>query len=214
MRYLSIPGIATPVSRIALGTVTFSPDDYPRAAALLDAFFAAGGTCVDTAHIYGHGASERALGHWLAERPNRADVVVIGKGCHPIGESGPRVTPDTIHADLSESLERLQTDYIDLYLLHRDDERVPVGPLIEALNDERAAGRIRAYGASNWRIERIAAANAYAERRGLAPAPTSASPARMRRSGPAASRPPIPIAPGTRLRSSRWYPGRRRRAAS
>jgi aryl-alcohol dehydrogenase-like predicted oxidoreductase len=168
LRYLTLPGIATPFSRIALGAVSFSPDDYPRAAELLDAFIALGGTCIDTAHGYGRGASERALGRWLRERHNRANVVLIDKGCHPIGESGPRVTPEVIHADLAESLERIQTDSIDLYLLHRDDQGVPVGPLIEALNEEYAAGRIRAFGASNWRVERIVEANTYAAQRGLA----------------------------------------------
>jgi 1-deoxyxylulose-5-phosphate synthase len=168
LRYLTLPGIATPFSRIALGAVSFSPDDYPRAAELLDAFIALGGTCIDTAHGYGRGASERALGRWLRERHNRANVVLFDKGCHPIGESGPRVTPEVIHADLAESLERIQTDSIDLYLLHRDDQGVPVGPLIEALNEEYAAGRIRAFGASNWRVERIVEANTYAAQRGLA----------------------------------------------
>src|SRR5262249_35178728 len=62
---------------------------------------------------------------------------------------------------------RLHTDYIDLYLLHRDDEAVDVGALIEALNEERRKGRIRAFGASNWRVERIAEANQYAIRHGL-----------------------------------------------
>lgn len=79
----------------------------------------------------------------------------------------PRVTPEAIHADLSESLERLRTDYVDLYLLHRDDEAIPSGPLIEALNQEQARGRIRAFGASNWRVERIAEANGYAAQHGL-----------------------------------------------
>jgi len=167
MRYMTLSGIATPLSCLALGTAGFSLDDYSRAAELLDAFVDAGGTGIDTAHVYGRGASERALGRWLAERQNRARVLLIDKGCHPIGDSGPRVTPDVIHADLAASLDRLGTGYIDLYLLHRDDERVPVGPLIEALNQERAAGHIRAFGASNWRIERIAAANTYAAEHGL-----------------------------------------------
>jgi aryl-alcohol dehydrogenase-like predicted oxidoreductase len=167
MRYLTLPGIDKPISRIALGTAGLSPDDYPRAASLLDYFIEHGGTCIDTAHIYGRGASERALGRWLAERRRRADVVLLGKGCHPIGDSGPRVTPEYIHADLGESLERLGTDSIDIYLLHRDDEQVPVGPLVEALNEERQAGRIRAFGGSNWRVERIAEANAYAAEHGL-----------------------------------------------
>jgi aryl-alcohol dehydrogenase-like predicted oxidoreductase len=168
MYYLTIPGLATPLSRIALGTASFSSDDYAQAAGLLDAFVELGGTCIDTAHVYGHGASERAIGRWLAERHNRADVVLIDKGCHPIGGSGPRVTPQAIYADLTESLERLQTDSIDLYLLHRDDERVAVDSLIEALNEECAAGRVRVFGASNWRIERIVAANVYAAQHGLA----------------------------------------------
>jgi aryl-alcohol dehydrogenase-like predicted oxidoreductase len=167
MSYLSIPGIDMPVSRVAMGTVSFSPDDYPRAAELLDAFLERGGTAVDTAHVYGRGASERVLGRWLTESRQRSKIVLIDKGCHPIGDSGPRVSPELIHADLAESLDRLRTDSIDLYLLHRDDEQVPVGLLVEALNAEREAGRIRAFGGSNWRVERIAEANAYAEAHGL-----------------------------------------------
>ena len=167
MRYLTIPGIDKPVSRIAMGTASLPQADYERAPGILDAFIELGGNCIDTAHIYGRGANERMLGRWLAERGRRADVVLIDKCCHPIDESGPRVAPEFIHADLAESLERLGTDYVDMYLLHRDDERVPVGPLIEALNEERAAGRIRAFGGSNWRVERIAAANAYAAEHGL-----------------------------------------------
>lgn len=167
MRYLNIPGIDKPISRIALGTAGYSLERYAQAVELLDAFVEAGGTCIDTAHVYGHGASERTLGKWLAERGNRDQVAVLGKGCHPIGKSGPRVGPQFIHADLAESLERLQTDYIDLYLLHRDDESVPVGSIVEALNEEHAAGRIRAFGGSNWRTKRIAEADAYAAERGL-----------------------------------------------
>ena len=150
-----------------MGTVSFSPDEYERAAELLDTFVERGGTAVDTAHVYGRGASELALGRWIAERNRRSEIVLISKGSHPIGDSGPRVSPEVIHADLFESLERLQTHYIDLYLLHRDNEEVPVGPLVEALNEEHAAGRIRAFGGSNWRVERIAEANAYAEEHGL-----------------------------------------------
>ena len=218
LRYLTLPGIATPFSRIALGAVSFSPDDYPQAAELLDAFIALGGTCIDTAHVYGRGASERALGRWLRERHNRANVVLIDKGCHPIGESGPRVTPEVIHADLAESLERIQTDSIDLYLLHRDDEHVPVGPLIEALNEECAAGRIRAFGASNWRVERIVEANTYATQRGLAgfvvssPNLSLARPKEPMWRGCIADG--LQIAPGMPPHSSRSWPGHPRRAAS
>lgn len=167
MEYLSLPFISKPVSRLALGSTVFSPDDLERTFALLDAFVELGGTLVDTAHGYGRGRSERALGAWLQERGAREKVVVLDKGCHPYGDSGPRVNPEAIHADLSESLERLQTSYVDLYVLHRDDENVPVSVLLDALNAEVASGRIRAFGGSNWRPERLAEANAYAAEHGV-----------------------------------------------
>lgn len=176
MRYLQIPFVKQPFSVLALGTATriFTPDTYARAADMLDAFLGAGGNVIDTAHIYNLGASEKTLGRWFKTSGKREQVVLIGKGCHPVIDSGdifgkpwvPRVTPEAIRADLSESLERLQTEYIDLYLLHRDDERAPVGPILDALNAEQARGRIRAFGASNWHTTRIAEANAYAARHG------------------------------------------------
>jgi len=164
MRYLSLPNITLPISCLTLGAGGLSPENYQRVAELLDAFLELGGTSIDTAHIYGAGGSERALGRWLSDRHNRERVVIITKGCHPIPADSPRprVRPEALHADLTESLERLQTDSVDLYLLHRDDERMPVGPMIEALNEEWTRGRLRAFGVSNWRSGRIAAANAYA----------------------------------------------------
>lgn len=176
MRFLALPQLQ-PVSCVTLGTNTraFTPDAYERADELLDAFLEAGGNGIDTAPIYGFGNSERTLGRWLRERGRRSEIVLITKGCHPIVDPqhifgkpwAPRVTPDAIETDLSESLERLNTDYIDLFLLHRDDETQLVGPLVQALNREQARGRTRAFGASNWRTERIAAANAYAAAHGL-----------------------------------------------
>jgi aryl-alcohol dehydrogenase-like predicted oxidoreductase len=68
-----------------------------------------------------------------------------------------------------DSLARLRTDHVDLYFLHRDDPSLPVGPIVEALNEHRNAGRIRAFGGSNWTYGRIAEANAYAAAHGLAP---------------------------------------------
>ena len=163
-----VPGLQKPVSRLILGCGSFRPEDLPRAAALLDAFTAAGGTALDTAHIYGRdGASERAVGQWIADRGCRDAVVVITKGAHHDAEGKPRVNPAVIDAELAESLARLHTDYVDLYLLHRDDPTAPVGPIVECLNRHVAAGRIRAFGGSNWSPSRIEAANAYAQTRGL-----------------------------------------------
>lgn len=177
MRYVNIARLEKPISVIGLGTATraFTPETYHRAAELLDRFLEAGGNCVDTAHIYGFGNSEKTLGRWFKESGRRGEIVLITKGCHPAVDPQnlfgkpwePRLTPEALRADLSESLERLQTDYVDLYLLHRDDEAMPVGPLVEALNQEQTRGRVRAFGASNWRVERIAEANEYAAQHGL-----------------------------------------------
>ena len=177
MRYLKLDSLEKPVSVVGLGTGTsaFTPNTYQHAAELLDRFLAAGGNCVDTAHIYGFGDSEKTLGRWIQETHRRDEIVLITKGCHPgvdrediFGKPWvSRLTPEAIHTDLSESLERLQTDHIDLYLLHRDDKSVEVGPLLEALTQEHERGRIRAFGASNWRVQRIDEANQYAARHGL-----------------------------------------------
>jgi aryl-alcohol dehydrogenase-like predicted oxidoreductase len=79
------------------------------------------------------------------------------------------VTPFDITADIYDSLARMGVDYIDLYVLHRDDPEVPVGPIVEVLNEHKAAGRIHAFGGSNWRHERLIAANEYAAVHGLTP---------------------------------------------
>ena len=168
MRYGKVPGIEKPISRLVQGAIMLRSEDEAENFALLDAVFEAGCTTFDTAHVYGGGECERVFGRWVNHRGLRDQVVVLGKGAHHIPERK-RVTPEDITADLSESLERLGTDYIDLYLLHRDDPSVPVGPIVEALDAHRKAGRIHAYGGSNWSAERIAEANYYAEAHGLTP---------------------------------------------
>ncbi len=172
MEYGSIEGIDRPVSRLVLGTMAYRPEPeerYAHWAGMLDAFVAAGGNMFDTAHTYGGGRSEQTLGRWLRERGNREQVLILDKGAHPQAGQPRRVTPDAIDADIAESLERLQTGYVDLYLLHRDDPSVPVGPIVECLNRHVAAGRLRAIGGSNWTSGRIDEANAYADAQGLRP---------------------------------------------
>lgn len=175
MRYGSIPGVGDRVSRIVLGTNTFSFDREEMAFSVLDAFVAAGGTTIDTAHIYRNGESEQVIGRWLKARGNRDGLVLTTKGAHPkvdmrdpfASDWAPRVTPTAIAEDLAESLESLGVDSVDLYFLHRDDPTQPVGPIVESLNEQRAAGRIHAFGASNWTHQRIEEANDYAQSRGL-----------------------------------------------
>jgi aryl-alcohol dehydrogenase-like predicted oxidoreductase len=168
MRYGSIPGVDKPVARLVLGTMIVTTQEPERSFALLDAALELGGNTLDTAHVYAGGTSERAIGQWLKQRGVRERVVIISKGCHPNADRQ-RVTPFDLSADLHDTLARLDSDYVDVYLLHRDNPAVPVGPIVEALNEHWKAGRIRAFGGSNWTHERIQAANDYAEAHGLQP---------------------------------------------
>jgi len=168
MIYGNVPGIDRPVSRLVQGTMMMNPNDHDAAFAIMDAFFEAGGNIFDTAHVYGNGASERVLGRWLKERGLRDEIIILGKGAHPTQDRN-RVTSFDIAADIHDSLARMQVEYIDLYLLHRDDPEQPVGAIVEALNEQHAAGRIGAFGGSNWTTDRIQVANEYAAAHGLRP---------------------------------------------
>jgi aryl-alcohol dehydrogenase-like predicted oxidoreductase len=167
VEYGNVPGVEKPISRLVQGTIMVREDDLPGSFALLDAVVELGGTAFDTARHYGLG-NEAMVGRWVRERRLRDHVVIIGKGAHHSAERN-RVTPEDIAADLEESLRQFGLETIDLYLLHRDDPAVPVGPIVEALHGHLRAGKIRAYGGSNWSHERIAAANEYAAAHGLAP---------------------------------------------
>ncbi|MEA2597096.1 MAG: hypothetical protein QOF01_3565 [Thermomicrobiales bacterium] len=168
MRYGTVPGVEKRISRLVQGTVMITPQERERSFALLDAVFAQGCTTFDTAHGYGNGESERALGDWIASRGVRDDVVILSKGAHH-NKDRQRVTPFDITSDLHDSLARLKTDFVDLYLLHRDDPSVPVGDLVETLNAHHRAGKIGAFGGSNWSVARIQEANAYAKANDLKP---------------------------------------------
>jgi 1-deoxyxylulose-5-phosphate synthase len=172
MRYGSIPGVGNPVSRLVLGSMVFStePQAFDNTCRLLDRFVAAGGTTVDTARIYAQGTSEAAFGKWLERSGRHAQMVVLGKGAHHNSLTlERRVTPAAIHEDIQTSLQEMRLDTIDLYVLHKDDPDADVGPIVDALNEEAQAGRIRAFGGSSWTHHRIAEANAYAGQRGLLP---------------------------------------------
>lgn len=168
MQFASVPGVDKPVSRLVMGTMIYGPQDMPFCCSMLDYYTSIGGNCIDTARVYGGGESERAIGHWLHLRKSREQIVLIAKGAHPDWRPK-RVNPEGITEDINESLRRLRTDYIDLYLLHRDDPEFPVGEIVECLNEHQKAGRIRAFGGSNWSVARLQEANDYAHAHGLTP---------------------------------------------
>ncbi|MCL2741829.1 MAG: aldo/keto reductase [Oscillospiraceae bacterium] len=157
-----------PISDVMMGTMIIGTDNYDKSAPLLDDAMGSGINAFDLAHIYYGGQSEMALGRWMEERGNRADVFILTKGAHPEGDRS-KVNRDDITSDLLESLRRLRTDYIDAYVLHRDDLSVPVSHIVDALHEHREAGRIKAFGGSNWTHARMAEANAYAAANGKTP---------------------------------------------
>jgi aryl-alcohol dehydrogenase-like predicted oxidoreductase len=170
VQYGSIAGVGNRVSRLVIGSMVFgtAPDTFANTCHLLDAFAAAGGTTIDTARVYARGTSEAAVGEWLRRSGTRDQMVIIGKGAHHDSQTFERrVTPAAIHEDVETTLRAMQLDVIDIYILHKDDPDAAVGPVVEALNAEVQAGRIKVFGGSSWTHQRIQAANDYAAERGL-----------------------------------------------
>jgi aryl-alcohol dehydrogenase-like predicted oxidoreductase len=149
--------------------------DQATSFAVLDAFVAGGGTVIDTADVYsvwipGHvgGESETVIGAWLQARGRRDDVVITTKvGLLPIGE-GKGLSPAHIVTAVEASLRRLGTDYIDLYLAHRDDANTDQDAVAQAFDALVSAGKVRVTGASNFTAERLASAVATQDHLGLA----------------------------------------------
>lgn len=175
MHTVHIPGTALAVSALCFGTVEVgSTIDRPTAFGLLDAYYEAGGNFVDTAKVYGDwvpgqvSPSEKIIGEWLAARKNRDAIVLATKGGHYHLDTPhiKRLKPSDLRADLDASLRHLQTGHVDLYWLHRDDPERPVAEMVETLESLAQAGKIRHYGASNWRVDRLAEAQQYARAHG------------------------------------------------
>ncbi|ANV27652.1 aldo/keto reductase [Agrobacterium pusense] len=156
-----IPGLAKPASVVALGFEFFP--NFASASLTLDAFYEAGGNLFDTAYVYGGGKTEAIFGDWHTSRNvPREEIVLIGKGAH-----SPLCYPDMIAKQLDQSLERLKTDYVDVYFMHRDNLDIPVGEFVDAMDAEVRRGRIRGiFGGSNWTRERMDEAAAYAQKNG------------------------------------------------
>ncbi|MCK6474688.1 MAG: aldo/keto reductase [Planctomycetes bacterium] len=161
MTYGEIPRVTgKKASRLVMGVD--NQKEIRHAAALFDEFFECGGNFFDTAYVYGGGKAEPLLGEWIRLRGVREQVVVIGKGAHT-----PHCNPEALTKQLLESLERQQNEYLDVYMMHRDNPEVPVGEFVDAMAEHHRAGRIRAYGGSNWTKERVDEANAYARKKGV-----------------------------------------------
>ena len=167
MLYVDIPYVHKPVSRILYGTAAAPFIMGGDGNALLDEMFALGVTGFDVARAYL--ASELSLGRWIESRGNRDKIVILSKCGHPSVFGRKRVTEADMRKDFRKSCGFLRTDYIDIYLLHRDDPDVPAGEIVEIFNAMHAEGKIGAFGGSNWTYRRIAEANEYAYAHNLIP---------------------------------------------
>ncbi len=176
MNYVTLPHTDLRVSTICLGTGDMGAKiDRKTSFQMLDRFVVQGGAFLDTANVYSDwipgtkSTSEKTIGAWL-RRSGRRDRVILGtKGGHPNLDTMhiSRLSRREIVHDLEQSLGHLQTDVIDLYWLHRDDPRRPVGEILDVLNDQVKTGKIRYFGCSNWSVARIRAAQDYARQHGL-----------------------------------------------
>ncbi len=158
MEYGSIEGLDKPVSKLVMGTP--GGNGLPYSSVMFDEYFRCGGNCFDTAYIYG--TSDATIGQWVKNRNVREQVVVLAKGAHT-----PNCDPVNLSKQFLETLERLQMDYVDIYMMHRDNPEIPVGEFIDVMNQHSRAGQMKAFGVSNWSVERIKSANAYAASKSL-----------------------------------------------
>jgi aryl-alcohol dehydrogenase-like predicted oxidoreductase len=142
--------------------------------AILDAFYEAGGRMIDSAEGYSAwiegnkgGESETILGEWLETRGVRADMLIGTK----TGMGGPpyALQPEKVAKALEGSLERLRTDYVDIYYAHRDDKTTPLDEVVSGYDALVKAGKARELGASNYTADRLAEITALADRMGAAP---------------------------------------------
>jgi 1-deoxyxylulose-5-phosphate synthase len=160
-----LAGIRKPISELAIGTAFYRLDGKEQWFALLDEFLRLGGTFIDSGRHYGE--SEAVIGQWLEARGAREQIILCTKCGHGDYELPVEGFEDMVAAELRTSLQCLKTDYVDVYMLHRDNPACPVATIIERLNIEVQRGRVGCLGASNWAYSRLEEANRYASERGL-----------------------------------------------
>lgn len=159
MKTRSLGSSGIQVSEISLGSwLTYGVGvEADKAKSCLDAAFDAGVNFIDTSNIYGLGAAEEFLGRALVGRP-RSSYILATKLFFPMTETDKGLSRAQVLKQLELSLERLRTDYVDLYQCHRYDPETPLEETMRALTDVVKAGKARAIGFSEWSAEQAAAA--------------------------------------------------------
>ncbi len=159
MKYRKLGNSDLEVSEISLGSwLTYGAGvEAETARACLDEAFAQGINFIDTANVYGRGAAETFLGQALQERP-RDSYVLATKLYFPMSATDRGLSRQQVEKQLDASLERLRTDYVDLYQCHRYDWDTPLEETMEALTRAVQSGKTRYIGFSEWPADRIRAA--------------------------------------------------------
>ncbi|HET9810563.1 MAG TPA: aldo/keto reductase family protein [Sphingomicrobium sp.] len=159
MQYRQLGDSDLRVSEISLGSwLTYGVGvEADKARACLDEAFEQGINFIDTANIYGRGAAERFLGEALKDRA-RDSYILATKLYFPMTDTDRGLSAAQVEKQLDASLERLQTDYVDLYQCHRYDRDTPLEETMEALTRAVASGKARHVGFSEWPADRIRAA--------------------------------------------------------
>ncbi len=149
---------AIEVSEISLGSwLTYSGGvEREQAEACVKAAFEAGINFIDTANVYGRGAAESLLGDVLSQY-ERSSYVLATKVFFPMSDTDMGLSKAQIHKQMDASLQRLRTDYVDLYQCHRYDSSTPLQETMEALSEVVQAGKARHIGFSEWPVEAIQA---------------------------------------------------------
>ncbi len=144
------------VSEISLGSwLTYSGGvEREQARRCVDAAFEEGINFIDTANVYGRGAAESLLGEALSTR-ERSSYVLATKVYFPMSDTDRGLSKEQIHKQIDASLERLRTDYVDLYQCHRYDEHTPLEETMQALTEVVSEGKARHIGFSEWPVERV-----------------------------------------------------------
>ena len=157
MQYDLIDGLDKKISKLIMGND--NQVYFDEAAKLWDHWIEVGGNTFDNAYVYGQGSMEKLFGDWHRKRNNLKELVVIAKGAHT-----PLCDPKNLSNQLTESLDRLQTEIADIYIMHRDNLNIPVDEFVDVLNEEKNKGRVKIFGGSNWTLERFKEANEWAEK--------------------------------------------------
>src|SRR5687768_5083907 len=168
LRQLGRTGVR--VTELCLGAMTFGREiDEDASRAILDRYLDAGGTFVDTANVYGAGASEEILGRALG--PRRDGIVLATKFRMPLGDdpNSGGASRRHIREAVEASLRRLQTEWIDLYQIHCWDPATPLEETVSTLDDLVHEGKVRYVGASNYTAWQLATALGLSARHGWEP---------------------------------------------